>query len=95
MAQAEKLPQGRLLRLAKQRHVGAILATAEHGAQRDHQNLMQIVTGIVLPRIGDLGKAGDELFHRAASGLNPTLGIQPKPAPQPKPSPPEIHMRFP
>jgi hypothetical protein len=44
---------------------------------------MQIMAGIVLPRVGHIGKAGDKLFHRVASWLNPTLGIQPPPVPQP------------
>jgi hypothetical protein len=44
---------------------------------------MQAMAGIVLPRIGYIGKAGEKLFHRVASGLNPTLGIQLPPAPQP------------
>jgi hypothetical protein len=82
--EGEKLPQERLFCLTEQRHVGAILAAAQHGAQRNHQNLMQVMAGIVLPRIGELGKAGGKLFHRAASGLNPTLGIHLPLAPQPR-----------
>ena len=34
---------------------------------------MQIMAGIILPRVNDLGKAGDEFFHGRASTLNPRL----------------------
>jgi len=43
---------------------------------------MQIVAGIVLPRVGDLGKAGDKLVRRATSRRGGTLGIQSHRAPQ-------------
>src|SRR3954447_17308204 len=56
---------------------------------------MQIMAGIILPWINDLGKAGDELFHDHGPTLNPTLGIQPAAAPQAPTSPHKSHMRFP
>src|SRR3954453_16706767 len=56
--QLEELPQERLLGLTEQRHVRAILAAAQHGAQRDHQDLMQVVPRILLPGVDHLGKAG-------------------------------------
>jgi hypothetical protein len=31
------------------------------------------MAGILLPRVNDLGKAGDEFFHGRASTLNPRL----------------------
>src|SRR5215212_6859246 len=31
------------------------------------------MAGIILPRVNDLGKAGDEFFHGRASTLNPRL----------------------
>jgi hypothetical protein len=51
--------QERLLCLAEARHVRAILATAQQGGMRDHQNLMQVRPGVTLPWIGHPGKAGD------------------------------------
>ena len=36
VAQAQELPQKRLLRPAEQRHIGAVLAATQHRAQRDH-----------------------------------------------------------
>ena len=35
----------------------------------------------VRPWVGDLGKVGDKIFHRAVSGWTPTLGIQTPPMP--------------
>ena len=70
--QAKELPQERLLDLSEQRHVRAILAAGQYGAECDQQDLMQIMAGIILPRISDFGKAGDELFHDRASALRPT-----------------------
>ena len=32
--------------------------------------LKQVVAGIILPWVHNLGEAGDELFHRAASALD-------------------------
>src|SRR5215217_8470912 len=71
--QAQELPQERFLDRAEQRHVRAILAAGQYGAERDQQQFMQIMAGIVLPRVNDLGKAGDEVFHGRASTLNPRL----------------------
>src|SRR4051794_41400087 len=71
--QAQELPQERFLDRAEQRHVRAILAAGQYGAERDQQQLMQIMAGIILPRVNDLGKAGDEFFHGRASTLNPRL----------------------
>src|SRR3954464_520783 len=71
--QAQELPQERLLDRAEQRHVRAILAAGQYGAERDQQQFMQIMAGIILPRVNDLGKAGDEFFHGRASTLNPRL----------------------
>src|SRR3954453_10365760 len=78
--QAQELPQERFLDRAEQRHVRAILAAGQsilaagqYGAERDQQQFMQIMAGIILPRVNDLGKAGDEFFHGRASTLNPRL----------------------
>src|SRR5688500_3482084 len=71
--QAQELPQERFLDRAEQRHVRAILAAGQYGAARDQQQFMQIMAGIILPRVNDLGKAGDEFFHGRASTLNPRL----------------------
>src|SRR3954447_13760652 len=71
--QAQELPQERFLDRAEQRHVRAILAGGQYGAERDQPQFMQIMAGIILPRVNDLGKAGDEFFHGRASTLNPRL----------------------
>lgn len=71
--QAKELPQERLLNFADQRHVRAVLAAGQHGAECDQQKLMQVVAGILPPGIDDLGEAGDEFFHSRASTLNPRL----------------------
>ncbi len=84
--QAQELPQERRLELAEQRHVRTILAAGQHGAERNQQQLMQIVAGIILPGINHLGKAGDELFHGRASTLNAALKGQPRFGQQPSPS---------
>ena len=39
-------------------------------AERDQQQLMQAV-GLILPRVSDFGKPGDELFHEHGLSLNP------------------------
>ena len=93
--EGRKLAKQRLLGLAEQRHVGAVLATAQHGAQCDHQDLMQVVTNVVLPWIGDRGKAGDKFFPWTAPEMNPILGIRPPPTPQRLLSAQTTHMRFP
>jgi hypothetical protein len=84
--QTQELAQERLLRLAKQRHVRAVLAATQQSAQRDDQHLVQIVTDVVLPGINDRRKARDKLFHGTPPALNPMVGIQPVPAPQPNSS---------
>ncbi len=61
--QAKELPRERLLGRAEQRHVRAILAAAQHGAERDQKQFVQVVAGIIPPRVSDFGKTGDELFH--------------------------------
>src|SRR3954464_10055155 len=76
MTQAQKLAQVRRFDLSEQRHVRAILAVRQQSAERNHQQLMQIVAGIVLSWVHNLGKAGDELFHRAASALDCTPRLQ-------------------
>src|SRR3954452_2201851 len=77
MAQAQKLAQVRRFDLPEQRHVRAILAARQQSTERDHQQLMQVVAGIVPAWVHNFGKAGDELFHRAASALDRTARLQP------------------
>src|SRR3954464_13607794 len=79
MPQAQILAQVRRFDLSEQRHVRAILAARQQSAERDHQQLMQVVAGIVLPWVHNLGEAGDELFHGAASALDCTPRLQPCP----------------
>src|SRR3712207_4857331 len=71
--QAQELPQERFLDRAEQRHVRAILAAGPDGAEGNQQQFMQIMAGINLPRVNDLGKAGDKFFQDRASSLNPRL----------------------
>jgi hypothetical protein len=82
MPQAQKLPQERLLGLAEQGHVRAILAAAEHCAERDDQNLVQIVPDVLLPGVGDLRKARNKLLHETPPKLNPMVRIQQPAVPQ-------------
>src|SRR5215213_6367621 len=76
MTQAQKLAQVRRFDLPEQRHVRAILATRQQSAERNHQQLMQVVASIVLSWVQNLGKAGDERFHRTASALDCTPSLQ-------------------
>src|SRR4051812_47631934 len=71
MTQAQKLAQVRRFDLSEQRHVRAILAARQQSAERDYQQLMQIVAGIVLSWVHNLGKAGDELSYPLISGMDP------------------------
>jgi hypothetical protein len=48
---------------AKRLHVGAVFATAQQTAQREDQNLVEVVADVNLPRVRDLGETRDELFH--------------------------------
>ena len=43
MVQPQELAQKRLLRATEQRHIRAVLAAAQHCAEGNHQNLLQIV----------------------------------------------------
>src|SRR4051812_28367876 len=77
VTQTQKLAQERLFYLPEQRHVRAILAARQHGAERDHQQFMQVVAGIVVSWAHTPAKAGDDLSQGAASALNSALRIQP------------------
>ncbi len=90
MAQAEELPQERLLGVAKQFHVRAIFASAQHGAERDHQDLMQVVADILLPRVANPSKTGDQILHLTDSTLTPIFEIQDQPMSQPLSQPPML-----
>src|SRR4051812_36436250 len=86
--QAQELPQERFLDRAEQRHVRAILAAGQYGAERDQQQFMQIMAGIILPGGNDLGKTRDEIFHGRASTLNPRLESSHASPSNPHPQPP-------
>jgi hypothetical protein len=71
----------RLLRPAELSHVRTVLAAARHRAQRNEPDFVQVVTGIVLARVGDVRETRDEPFHAAPPRLIPGLGIQVRAAP--------------
>src|ERR1035437_8742989 len=79
--QAEKLAQERPFRAAERLHVGTVLAATQQGAKGDEQNFVKIVADVVLPRVRDLGKSGDERFHKGGPRVNPNVGIQSGTAP--------------
>jgi hypothetical protein len=94
MVQAQELPQERLLRLPEQRHVRAVLAAAEHRAERDDQQLVQVVTGIRAARVVNTREARNEILHGLTLRSIPCFeSIHPRPR---KPKPSRIsHMRIP
>ena len=53
--------------------VRAILAGAQQGAEEDNQNLIKVVTDILLAWVEYLAETGDGLFHAVAPQSNPTL----------------------
>ena len=63
MAEPQKLPQEWFLGVAEQRHVGAVFAPAEHGAEGDHQDLVQIMPRVVLTRVLKLRKTPNKPLH--------------------------------
>src|SRR5690242_18459814 len=85
VAKIKELPQEVPLCPAKQRHVGAILRPAEHGAEGDHQNLMQIVTGVVVARVLQLRETRHKPLHGTPKRLNPRVRIYPTPRRNPSP----------
>jgi len=65
VTQFQELAQEGFFGAAKFRHIRAVLAAAQHGAQRDDQDLEQIMPDVILPWVGDFRKARDERFHGA------------------------------
>jgi hypothetical protein len=67
--QAQKAAQERLLRASEEPHVDGALATAQHGAQRDHQQFMEVMQpGIARARIFQPLPAVGELIHGGLPG---------------------------
>ena len=91
--QAQELAQERPFGPAKDLHIRAVFATAQQAAQRDDQNLVEVVANVILPGVRDLGETRDELFHAGQPWLNPRVGIH---SARRKPKSAESrHMRFP
>src|SRR3954471_12458043 len=64
--QGQELAQERLLGLSEQRHVRAVLAPAQHGAQGNHQDGVQIVKpGVARPWVLQIRKDRPKSFHRS------------------------------
>lgn len=71
--QSEELTQESLLRLRKLSHVDRPLPPTQHRAQRDHENIQELVTTRVAgPRILQPNKAGFKTIHRR-SNLAPAI----------------------
>ena len=58
MAKPQELRQERHLGPTKHRHIRAVLAAAQEGAEADHQDFVQIMPRVGLARVLQLGKAG-------------------------------------
>ena len=62
--QGEEAAQERLLGDGEQRHVDRALPAAQHGAEGDHQDLVEVVlAGIPAARVIQAFQASDELVH--------------------------------
>jgi hypothetical protein len=65
VAQRQELPEERRLVPTEQGHVRAVLGAAQHGAEGDQQDFVQIVPCVGRARILQVIEAGDELLHGA------------------------------
>ena len=63
MTQGQELAQKPLLGPAKRRHIGAVLCSAQHGAESNHQDLVQIVPRVVVARILEFRETGGKPPH--------------------------------
>jgi hypothetical protein len=64
MLKLEETPQERLFRRRERCHVHRALTAAQHRAEGDHQQVMEVVqTGIARPRVLQLLPAGNKLVH--------------------------------
>src|SRR3954451_22712932 len=64
--QGQELAQERLFSLSEQGHVRAVLAPAQHGAQGNHQDGVQIVKpGVARPWVLQIRKDRPKSFHRS------------------------------
>src|SRR3954467_11170878 len=73
--QAQELPQERFLDRAEQRHVRAILAAGQSGAERDQQQFMQIMAGIILPSYGGHYPAEGQRPRQSRRRILPWQGL--------------------
>jgi hypothetical protein len=64
----EELAQEWFLGTTKQGHIGTVLSATEHGADGDHQDLVECVPRVILARVLQFGKAGGQPFHGASGG---------------------------
>jgi hypothetical protein len=67
MFQTQKQPQQRFLGLPKIRHVGAGFGATQHRRQGNDENVQQIVSGVVRPRVRQRSKSLLELAHPTPS----------------------------
>jgi hypothetical protein len=74
--ECQELPQKRFLCPSESRHIGTALTTAQHGAEGNDQDFVQLVPGIGFTRVFELGETGIEPVH-GTSKENPTLRINP------------------
>ncbi len=72
VTEPQKLPQKGLLRAPEQSHVRAVLAAAQHRAEGNHQDLMQIVAGVAVSRIFKVREAA---FEWGPPAPNPMVRI--------------------
>src|SRR5215204_5712623 len=79
--QGQELAQERLFGLSKQGHVRAVLAPAQHGAQGNDQDCVQIVKpGVACPWILQIRKDRPKSFHRSALPIPSRLPRRSPPA---------------
>src|SRR5215470_14384955 len=69
MLQAQYQPQQPFLREPKLLHVRARSRSAQHSRQSDNQNLQQIVSGVLGPRIRQGPESLPEMAHRTPSSI--------------------------
>src|SRR5215212_8058814 len=91
--QPQELAQERLLGASKHGHVGAVLASAQDRAQRNQQDLVQVVTlGIARARILQIRKNRPKSLQSTVLPPQPVLPVE---SASPPCASPNSQMRFP